>query len=332
MAKQIQANPDTKRISDLYSLVTSTPPKLILQPEWQRKFIWNINHQEKFIETILMGYPFPEIYIAQTGIDVESIAAQDVVVDGQQRISTIIKYIDGKTELGKSIKKYADLTQEEKEDFLNYRVTIRNLGDLKSEIIKEIFRRINLTQYSVNQVEIQNAVYDGEFITVAKELLELVDTKNLPTFSEYEITRMGDLYFILLLLSTIEHGGYFNGIKEIARYIEQFNDIYSNVEILKVKFVEVIDIFSSLQLPSDSIWYRKSNFFTLFIELYNFNKDFPIELKQNLIEFENNVISNKTKDKEDNKFALYYSYMYAGTNSRQARVVRADILKEYVLI
>lgn len=331
MAKQISVNPETKRISELYSLATSNPPKLIIQPEWQRKFIWSINHQEKFIETILLGYPFPEIYIAQTGIDVETIAAQDVVVDGQQRISTIIKYIDEKTELGKSIKKYTDLTEKEKEDFLNYRVTIRNLGDLQSEMIKEIFRRINLTQYSVNQMEIQNAVYDGEFITTAKELLEIIDTRNLPTFSDYEITRMGDLYFILLLLSTIEHGGYFNSVKEINRYVEHFNDTYSHVEDVKTKFIEVIDKFSLLKLPPDSIWYRKSNFFTLFIELYNLKKDIPTELKQRLIEFENNVISNKTKNKEQNEFALYYSYMYAGTNSRQARVIRGDILKKYVL-
>lgn len=35
--------------------------------------------------------PFPEIYIAQSGVDIEKLETQEVVVDGQQRLSTIIQ-------------------------------------------------------------------------------------------------------------------------------------------------------------------------------------------------------------------------------------------------
>ena len=59
MAKQIPASPGNKKISELYRRINEK--SLILQPEFQRKFVWNTSHKESFIETILLGLPFPEI-------------------------------------------------------------------------------------------------------------------------------------------------------------------------------------------------------------------------------------------------------------------------------
>lgn len=91
MARQIPASPGNKKISELYKRVREG--SLILQPDFQRKFVWNTSHKEDFIETILNGLPFPEIYTAQTGVDIAKIETQEVVVDGQQRLSTIVQYI-----------------------------------------------------------------------------------------------------------------------------------------------------------------------------------------------------------------------------------------------
>lgn len=90
---QISASPSTKKISDLAGMIKRH--ELILQPEFQRKLVWNPKHKEAFIETILKGFPFPEIYIAQRGIDIENLQAEQVVVDGQQRLSTIMNYLEG---------------------------------------------------------------------------------------------------------------------------------------------------------------------------------------------------------------------------------------------
>lgn len=64
--------------------------------------------------------PFPEIYIAQSGIDIQKIETQEVVVDGQQRLSTIIQYIDEADDskiFGKTISKFKDLDAQDKKDF-----------------------------------------------------------------------------------------------------------------------------------------------------------------------------------------------------------------------
>ena len=333
MAKQIQASVSIKKISEIYQRIKAKT--LIPQPEFQRKFVWNRAHKEKFIDTILNGYPFPEIYIAQKGIDVVTIQNQEVVVDGQQRLRTIVLYIDepeDSKEFGKEVKKYKDLTENEKRDFLNYEVVFRALGDVKPKTTIEIFRRINLTQYSLRQVEIENAIYDGEFITTAKEILASINLSGLPAFSDSEISRMADLYFILLLMSTIENEGYFNRDSQIEHYIINNNDSYENSDTVKSRLISTINKITSLQLEPDTIWYKKSNLFTLIIELYKLESEIDVNrYKEKLIQFENSILDNKNADRDENDFSKYYSYIYVGTNSRQARVIRGELFNKYVI-
>lgn len=330
MAKQISAHPDKKSISDLIGKIQRE--ELLLQPEFQREFVWTPVHMEKFIQTILDGFPFPEIYISQRGINLDTLATQNVVVDGQQRLTTIKRYIEGTWGFEKNIKKFKDLDSQEKTDFLNYDVTIRDLKDALPETIIEIFKRINSTNFTLSAIEINNAIYNGEFISCAKEVLEILRQKDLKVdiFSESELTRMADLHFILLVLSTIEEGGYFTRDNEIEKYIANFNNEYPDFQQKRDEISHlIIDVLTS-ELPNDSIWFRKSNFFTLVIELY-YSKLKINSIYEKLIEFEKNILQNKNEEKLSNEFAFYYANMYAGTNSRQARVIRSELLKKYVL-
>ena len=189
-----------------------------------------------------------------------------------------------------------------------------------------------MTQYSLDQVEIHNAVYDGEFITTAKEILATIDLSGLPTFSDSEISRMADLYYILLSMSTIENDGYFNRDSKIENFIINNNDSYENSDSIKSRLISTIDKIKSLGLEPDTIWYRKSNLFTLIIELYKLNSEINMgTFKDKLIEFENNILANKNAERNENDFSKYYSYMYTGTNSRQARVTRGELFNRYVI-
>ncbi|MBO6497404.1 MAG: DUF262 domain-containing protein [Roseivirga sp.] len=331
MARQLQAQPDKKTISDLIGKIQRK--ELILQPEFQRGFVWTPDHMENFIKTILEGYPFPEIYISQKGIDLETLSTQNVVVDGQQRLTTIKKYIEGTHDFEREIPKYADLSDTQKTEFLNYDVTIRDLKDVSQETMIEIFQRINSTKFTLSAIEINNAIYDGEFIKCAKEVMSEFKTIEfkVPVFSESELTRMADLHFLLLVMSTIEEGGYFPADNEVEKYIAQYNDEYPNHTQMKDRLIESILSINESDLQNDSIWYRKSNYFTLLCELLWSSKSLD-DLIDELNTFESNVLDNKNKDKDQNDFAKYYANMYAGTNSRNARVRRSEILKEYTSI
>ena len=335
MSKQITTSPSNRKISALYKDIKRE--NLILQPDFQRRFVWNNKHKEKFIDTILEGYPVPEIYVAQRGIDIETIESEEVVVDGQQRLHTIVEYIDEPEEskvFGNIVKKYRNLSKDEKEDFLNYTLLIRDLGDISPENIKEVFKRINSTQYALNSIELHNAIYDGEFIATAKEILEEVDVTKLPFFSDSKISRMDDLLFILLIMSTVQEGGYFVGDKYIEKYVATYNENYPDKNNVKKKIVDVFSFINELSLLNDSLWMRKSCYFTMFIEIF---KEFEkIEKKRKILreylqEVESKVEANKSSNADTNQYAKFYSYIYTGTNSRKARVERGNFLRREII-
>lgn len=332
MAKQIPSSPSTKKISEIYRRIKEG--SLILQPDFQRKFVWTSEYKEEFIDTILQGLPFPEIYIAQTGIDIEKIMSREVIVDGQQRLSTIVQYIDesdGSKEFGKLVPKYKDLEQETRNEILNYSVVFRDLGDIESGMIREVFRRINLTKFGLEQIEIQNAVYNGEFISCAKTILNTIEKEHIPIFSESELSRMADLHFILLLQSTVIADGYFSRDTEIEKYIIENNDEFPQSDSVQESFIKLFELIKKLELPEDSIWYRKSNFFTMFIELSKIDVRKPDVLKENLIAFENEVLNNRGKSRDTNDYSLYYSCMYTGTNNRTSRITRSELFVKYCI-
>lgn len=322
---QIPSSPSTKKISDLIGMIKRGD--LILQPDFQRKLVWSIRHKESFIDTILKGFPFPEIYIAQSGIDLETFQAQQVVVDGQQRLSTIISYINGELPC-KKILHYSALDNQQKAAFLNYDVVVRDLKDASSDTIKEVFRRINLTQYRLNDIEINNAIYEGEFISTAKDILNHLDNGSFPLFSDNELNRMGDLNYILMIMATLEEGGYFAGNTMTGEYIIKYDDSYKNAETMKDKILNLFHVIKTFNLDTDSMWYRKSNFFTMFVELSKVSQ-IPDDIVAKIHSFEDEVLANKGN--EENDFGKYYSVMYTGTNSRGARIKRADIFCKYCL-
>ena len=79
---------------------------------------------------------------------------------------------------------------------MSYQIVVRDIGQVDDSDIKEVFRRINLTKFKLEDVEIHNAIYDGEFIQTAKDILDNIDLSDFPVFRESEFTRMADLYFI----------------------------------------------------------------------------------------------------------------------------------------
>lgn len=102
---------------------------LIPRPDFQRRLVWTDKHKRAFIETVLRHYPFPEIYIATIEVDQSTARSTRILVDGQQRISTLQAYFlgDESLKLGQDIPPFADLLPERRKAFLQYFVTVRDL-------------------------------------------------------------------------------------------------------------------------------------------------------------------------------------------------------------
>ena len=323
MVSQINPSVTNPTIADVYQLIDEG--KLVLQPDFQRKFVWTHEHQEEFIDTVLIGLPFPEIYVCEGEVDIKKMKTTRLVIDGQQRLTTIKNYIEGKKDKDKpyiKIPEYENLSDAQKRDFLSYKIVMRDIGKVDEETTREIFRRINLTKFKLDDIEIHNAVYDGEFIKAAKTILSNVTLEKYGVLKESEFTRMADLHFILLVMATVESGGYFAQDREVEPMIARMNDEYPNKDHMVSLLIKVFATINDLELPVDSMWFRKSNFFTLVVEIAKNIGNLPDDFKQRLEQLEEKVMDAKRNS--DSPYAKYYSYMYQATHGRTARVVRSE--------
>ena len=157
-------------ISDLYSWIKNK--ELTLAPEFQRGDIWTTSAQSFFIDTILRDLPIPPIYIRLV-TDPDTKTSYRQVVDGQQRLSTIVKFIDGQLVLDKRSKEFAGKTYDlldadEQQMFLAYQMGVEQLFGADDDTVLDIFHRINAYGLSLNRQELrhgkfQGGRYQGEF-------------------------------------------------------------------------------------------------------------------------------------------------------------------------
>lgn len=326
MTQQIKPSVTNPTIARIYGDIREK--KLEIAPDFQRRFVWTQEHQEKFIDTILHGFPFPEIYVCRGETNIKTLKTTEKVIDGQQRLTTIVNYIENNFAKDLTIiKPFNELDDDIRERFLEYELVVRDIGKVSDEIIREVFRRINLTKFKLEDIEIHNAVYDGKFISSAKNLSSQIDLMKYDVFYDSELTRMIDVHFFLLVLSTLENESYFTRDTEVEKCIIAYNEIYENEKLRKGQILKAFHSLDSLELPLDSIWFRKSNFFTLIIELAQENLSLD-GLRDKLITIEEEILQNKNT--KDNIYGEYYSYMYTGTNNRKSRIKRAEILKELI--
>jgi hypothetical protein len=206
---------------------------------------------------------------------------------------------------------------------------MRDLGKVDPETIHEIFRRINLTKFKLDDVEIHNAIYDGLFIQAAKIILDQVGLEQYGVLRESEFTRMADLHFILLIMATLESGGYFAQDREVEPAVAGFNESYARRDYMIALLIRTFATIRDLELPVDSMWFRKSNFFTLVVETASHIGELPTDFRERLLELEKRVIENRMNTKSE--FYKYYSYMYQATHGRTARVVRGDFFQRYCI-
>ena len=168
MAQNVQYRVSAREIVDLVSAMRSR--RLTRAPFFQRNLVWRETHKREFIETILAGLPFPQVFLARGRINVETMEAYSCVVDGQQRLTAIDEYIDNKFAVQGRC--YKELSAEEKEQFLKYRVAVIDFDlDEHDPRLRDIFKRLNRTYYSLSTVEKVASEFSGsEFIVAARVL------------------------------------------------------------------------------------------------------------------------------------------------------------------
>lgn len=346
------------RILKLYNQIKSGD--LVLRPFFQRKLVWKKTHKYHFIETILKNYPFPEIYISTGSMDTKSLTSTDWVVDGQQRLSTIYDYIssEGDFKEQKVIPSFDELKEDEQQDFLSYKVVVRDLGNINVDTIQEIFKRINNTEYSLNTNEKMNASYhNNSFMIFCKQLIddelefdtpyirennvyiisrkdrEFVSSMFKHVFTDNDIRRMNDLQFTMILVASLEIG-YFHRRTEVDMFLEKYNEEYQNANNIKENLIVIIDFINNLELDKKSYWFNKANMFTLIVELSKFDLS---QLITSRVRDELNAVDEYSKiynnvgsieDSKPYEYIKYFIHAKEAVNDKKSRLLRGEIVND----
>lgn len=172
-------------------------------PTFQRKYVWNLKKASRFIESLLMGLPVPGIFLT-----VEPESSNLLVIDGQQRLKTLLFFYDGlfnekvfrlkdvkNTYEGKTYQQLSSDEQQRLDDSIIHATIVRqDEPSQDNSSIYSVFERLNTGGMQLHPQEIRSAIYPGKFA----ELLEKCN--DYPAWREVygnKSIRLKDQEFIL---------------------------------------------------------------------------------------------------------------------------------------
>ena len=154
--------------------------KLVIQPEYQRHYIYADGKKDvACIDSLLKGYPLGLIYFNINGGSLE-------VLDGQQRITSVGRFITGKFAITVNGQEqvFSSLPKDMQQLILDSRLLVYECEGTETEI-KEWFRTINIAGIPLNSQELLNAIYSGSFVTAAKAEFSNSNNANQQKWSAY---------------------------------------------------------------------------------------------------------------------------------------------------
>lgn len=211
--------------------------KLIIQPEYQRNYIYASDGGKKeiaVIDSILKGYPIGLIYFNKLSDE------KLEVLDGQQRITSIGRFVKGKFAVkdANGMEQYFDgMAINKRQKVLETKLLVYECEGTESEI-KEWFKTINISGVPLNEQELLNAVYSGPFVTLCKEKFSNSRNANIQKWSAYVKGNANRQDFLERAFEWVSKGN-------IGDYMSRhrYDD---NIDELEIYFNSVIDWVSSV--------------------------------------------------------------------------------------
>lgn len=221
--------------------------EIIPQPNYQRDFVYDEIKSSKLVESALMGIPIPTIYLCE-----ESDGSYSVI-DGQQRMTSFVKFLKNEYRL----KKLEELTELNglyfKDLDKNTKRTIKNtslntiiLTKESQELKYEIFARLNQGSVALTKQELRNCIYRGSFNNM---LENIVDTnKLLPELFINENKRKNYQSYVLRFFALRNFIEYSSSIDKTMNHymVKHQHDDEKSIQEHKKLFNGTIDIVKQI--------------------------------------------------------------------------------------
>lgn len=318
--------------------------KLIVQPDFQRQFVWDKKKSSRLIESALLGIPLPVVYLSQEK------DGKEYVIDGQQRLTSFFAFIDGsfppdgkvfklsglKVFKGYNRKKFTELPEDEQDKIRYCKIrTITFKKESDPNLKFEIFERLNTGSVSLNDQELRNCIYRGPFNILLRELSQDSDFQSLIGLSKPD-KRMRDIELVLRF-AAFYHQTYLNYKPPMRRFLNDEMERYqfisdSDASELRNAFKNTVQIIRSLlganafkrfykgnESNKDGYWEPKKFNASLYdILMYSFAREDKNTIYQNLDSIREALIDLMTTDQE------FIDSIELSTSSLQAVTKRFD--------
>jgi Protein of unknown function DUF262/HNH endonuclease len=156
--------------------------ELVIQPEYQRHYIYGDGRRDvAVVDSLLKGYPLGLIYF-----NVDSANDTLEVLDGQQRITSVGRFVTGKFAIKVAGKEqvFSSLPKDDQHKILGSDLLVYECEGTETEI-KEWFQTINIAGVPLNKQELLNAIYSGPFVTKAKAEYSNSNNANMQKWQSY---------------------------------------------------------------------------------------------------------------------------------------------------
>lgn len=248
--------------------------ELNVSPWYQRRAVWSTAHKAYLVNSVFERMPVPSIYIRHT-IDIEEERTVKEVVDGQQRVRSLLDYRDGKfgarhPDHPRRIF-YKDLTTVQREAFLLAKMPVAYLIGADDSDVIEIFGRLNAVSKTLNAQEKRSAKHSGEFHQFClKQAVERLSIwRGLNIFSATEISRMTEVQFSAELATAMLNGMSDFSAARINNAYSVWDEDFPHMETITTRFNRVFKLIASLKPESvkDTVFGRSPVFYSLILVL-----------------------------------------------------------------
>lgn len=276
MAKLFERKSTSLTISEFYD--NYTLDKYRFDVAYQRNSgVWSEDKKSFLIDSILKNYPIPAIFLRPC-VDTRTGKTVYDVVDGKQRLETIIDFIENKIALPtyfaeddfideanlEQAGEIAGLTFDEIKQknngfpdyikqFWTYMLNIEYLYEQEEELVASVFDRLNRNGEPLTRQELRNAKYSGS------ELLNTVNKlANHPFWKEklsrLKSVRMEDVEFISELFFVVLEGKILDSSQNVLDSLyEKYRDSSSQIQQAVQEFLEVMSYIDGLQIDFNTL-------------------------------------------------------------------------------
>lgn len=241
---------DTTRFNLSYYGVDFTVDTIILKledeeiivPHFQRDYVWKIEEASRFIESLILRLPVPSIFLLR-----DKHTNRYIIVDGQQRLKTLMYFFQGVFPNGKKFKLknvvqeleakgYSELNLSDQRELKNSIIhCVVIMDEENSDAPFHLFERLNTTGTPLTNQEIRSALYFGAFNELLRNISENQNWEHLVK----KDNRLTDQEYILRLIAIHFDLEVYNG--NMNHFLNQF--MMNNRELEKYSANQILEFF-----------------------------------------------------------------------------------------